>query len=69
VLAVKKINKKKVNMYKNTKKGGPQLAPLVGMAIKALAPMVISKIAEKAKEKSGLMMKSKGGTFMSKNCK
>ena len=48
-------------MYKNTKKGGPKLAPLVGMAIKALAPMVISKIAGKAKEKSGLMMKSKDG--------
>ena len=48
-------------MYKNTKKGGPQLAPLVGMAIKALAPMVINKIAGKAKEKSGLMMKSKDG--------
>ena len=32
--------------------GGPKMAPLVGMAIKALAPMVMGKIADKLGKKS-----------------
>lgn len=32
--------------------GGPKMAPLIGMAVKALAPMVMGKMADKLGEKS-----------------
>ena len=32
--------------------GGPKMAPLVGMAVKALAPMVMGKIADELGKKS-----------------
>ncbi len=31
--------------------GGPKMAPLIGMAVKALAPMVMGKMADKLGEK------------------